>query len=877
MSIKKNITISIFAAMFVAANFLFVFANTRAATCPTLKSGDLFKVPNNSAVYLVNKNLERLYFPNAEVYYTWYTDFSVVKEIPLECTDLYPSPSGAPYGVNYRPGSRLVKVKISPSVYVVEPGNKLRKIKSEKIAKELYGDNWAGLVRDIGDSFWPNYTERGEEIVDSVPHSGMFVKTQNSGAVYYVEGNKYKKLDYTPRGDVRIIGQSIFSKLAIAEAEAQVEDIYTHPASGQSSTKSQSADESGSASQPTPKPTPEPTPEPTPTSESAGSIGVTDPNKALMAGNLNFSGLPPAGQLFTDPVFNTQLMRFTEETKNAGGYATHDYSQLQAFSKDNKYILLGTPRGYQVYNADSRLPAALPAQDNINVPRWQSALDHTLLWVDTNEDTTIKVQYANVDTGTITDHYVFPSNYDRIRGNQSFDELSRDGKWMAGMAQMSDGSNTIFTLNLETKKIGAELSLDKLYSTVCSPDPQWGNLEPDWIAASPLGNYLVVNWERDGLERCSGQEVYNIETGIYVGHSYDSHQHGDLGLTTDGKEVFVTVVMSSPEDNNYPAVAYFELPNGANNPRVIKTVPWQAVEHISCRGPKGMCLVTSFAPEADWQYHNVLDKEIYLLFFDGSIRRLTHHRSSGCGYWVQPRASISIDGARFVFDSDFWMHTGGQTSCQKIDEMGGGEVWIGYLSESDLQSPYNSGQYPWAQEASTDGETATEDNTTTQQDTTGDAATGSQNNTQDTSSQTIQTTGSLPETTYTTDSSTVSLRIADPTWFGDVIGPDYVKIAFDHAMGETPVTCSASIDFMKYDWYVSPPNSSEYTKVFEQTGTGETTFYNNSTRETSGECTRETFVYKVNMSSGVNNVAVCISNVNNLEQRYCKVLEVSTQ
>ena len=94
---------------------------------------------------------------------------------------------------------------------------------------------------------------------------------------------------------------------------------------------------------------------------------------------------------------------------------------------------------------------------------------------------------------------------------------------------------------------------------------------------------------------------------------------------------------------------------------------WGIGEHISCRGPRGVCLVTTGSPASNgW---NPFEAELFLQYTDGSVLRLAHHRSSNCGYWVQPRATISRDGRYVVFASDW----GREKDC---GDMGRGDPYI---------------------------------------------------------------------------------------------------------------------------------------------------------------------------------------------------------
>lgn len=231
---KKLFTVSVVALTIVWSMGLaaLVPAVANAATCPDLQAGDLFKVKGNTAVYLLNADMERLYFPNSEVYHTWYADFSGVQEIDTTCVDAYPAPKSAPYGVNYRPGSRLVKVEISPSVYVVEPDNTKAKIGSEDAAKAMYGTDWAKKVRDVADVYWPNYVNLGTELASAVLHNGMLVYGTDGKTVYSVDGGKLYKVegDIGVAKEVQTVASTLLAGYEVATQTVTAASLVEDPA-----------------------------------------------------------------------------------------------------------------------------------------------------------------------------------------------------------------------------------------------------------------------------------------------------------------------------------------------------------------------------------------------------------------------------------------------------------------------------------------------------------------------------------------------------------------------------------------------------------------------------------------------------------------------
>ncbi len=117
-------------------------------------TGHVVKMDGLSTLYYVASDGKRYVFPNQKTFDTWYPDFNDVTTLSAE--ELQAIPLGG--NVRYRPGIVLIKITTDPKVYAVTKNGRLRWVKTEQIAKKLYGDNWNLLVDDVPDSFFTNYT-----------------------------------------------------------------------------------------------------------------------------------------------------------------------------------------------------------------------------------------------------------------------------------------------------------------------------------------------------------------------------------------------------------------------------------------------------------------------------------------------------------------------------------------------------------------------------------------------------------------------------------------------------------------------------------------------------------------------------------------------
>ena|GEM_PF-2083150 len=402
---------------------------------------------------------------------------------------------------------------------------------------------------------------------------------------------------------------------------------------------------------------------------------------------------PTVGACYSEPNFGTALRRVSNRSEvpvegdnpgqtHLGGYETQIYSQLQAFSADNSHILLvwdAWPSLYAVRKmSDFSLVQGIDLS-GANAPRWHPKDADKLVHWDTNADNILRFQETSVSTKQTTSVATL-SDYKKICGNESWEELSHDGTWVVGMAQRAntnwDGNcrdypttNDVFSYNLKDGRYGARINLETLNSNRrCNhPDTvRW----IDWVAVSPLGDYILIQWVFSGTSPCNGLEVFDIETGAYQGRLTDHTQHGDLGLVEDWqnapanqKQFFMTFEWNNgPDNNDFPViVGYSYLPGTATgrantNSTSIKLASGLP-DHISCQGPAGYCLVTT-GPGDGPNSWSPFEEEVFITDLTGNVNRLTHHQSSECAYWAQPRATWSRDGQYAIFSSDW-----GNNSC----------------------------------------------------------------------------------------------------------------------------------------------------------------------------------------------------------------------
>ncbi len=542
-----------------------------------------------------------------------------------------------------------------------------------------------------------------------------------------------------------------------------------------------------------------------------------------------------------EPGFGTKIRRITNKV-TTGGWGTQIYSQLQSFSKSLTYVLLYEDGDTIVRRMNDLSLMNISNLGEFNVPRWYS--DRELFVFDNNADEVLRAQIGDVSNNTLRTVFTFPTKYQRINGNRSFDELSHDSRWVAGMAS-SGNDDLIFALNITDRRIGAELSLANLYRTACRPDPQYGTVPPDWIGMSPSGRYLMVQWAADGTDRCNGLESFNADTGAFVGRVYDGHQHGDIGMTPEGVEYFMTFELRGPDGSTRigdPHISVRMLPGsatGASAPKYLTALGWdQSGGHISCQGRGEFCAISTYGNPTQ-----PFGSEIFLQYIDGRVLRVAHTRSTSCGYWVQPRPSLAPNNKYVIFASDW-----GVDRCSSNEGLGRGEAYL-----VELPSNVGAGPLTSASPAPVPPIPATTPPTPT-------APTPAPAPVPPAPAPTPVTYSQMPASTHI---------LGGQEYVDFYQGDGAYNAIFAHGIGQG--TCLGT-DWVKYDWYLSQAGSTSFTKIGSSVDSGVANFTGGHIFETQG-CAKGSFLMIFNVPTGTHRAGVCITHNTDATKRYCQTVE----
>lgn len=120
----------------------------------SLECDYLARAASVSTVFCLLPGNIRHTFPNLATYLSWYPTFEGIETVPDEALADF----RLVRNVTLRPGTLVKSQTMADTYLVTDIFGTMRHIPSEERAIELWGANWASLVRDIPDEFFTNYT-----------------------------------------------------------------------------------------------------------------------------------------------------------------------------------------------------------------------------------------------------------------------------------------------------------------------------------------------------------------------------------------------------------------------------------------------------------------------------------------------------------------------------------------------------------------------------------------------------------------------------------------------------------------------------------------------------------------------------------------------
>jgi len=351
---------------------------------------------------------------------------------------------------------------------------------------------------------------------------------------------------------------------------------------------------------------------------------------------------PPAvGNSYIDPVFGASIQRVSNAmaTRNAdrGGNLTwieNEYSTASAFNSDNSRFVLLHQSYFALYDgAAGAYLYDLPLEVNAtSEPRWSRVDNHTLYYHFRNQ-----LKSFDIATGGTNVVHTF-DQYASISGNGEMD-ISLDGDHFV----FAGDGRFIFVYQISTDQ--------------ALPALDTSGHGFDSIYITPQNNVLVSWGPPSGTARYQGQEMFDSNMNFLrqVGHA-NGHKH--LTVDTNGDEVLIWT--NSDDPNPLPdcqnGVVKIRLADASQT--CLLQLDWSLAVHITAPDGNGWVYVDTESPtnpEPDSPKWVPYTNELLQVKLDGSgVVRLAHHRSRAVDrYNWQPKNSVSRDGTRLLFSSNY--------------------------------------------------------------------------------------------------------------------------------------------------------------------------------------------------------------------------------
>jgi hypothetical protein len=381
--------------------------------------------------------------------------------------------------------------------------------------------------------------------------------------------------------------------------------------------------------------------------------------------------LPAPREAWIDPIFGTCLLRVTDREQDVGRAVSglrNEYSRVQAFNADESLMIVrGTEGDWFLYDAATLEPIKELNFGGAVEPRWSvtdpesillSPLDLTLATYDVGRDVQIP---AHDFVGELPAEWGAAYVWRRYEGSPS-----ADGRYDALLGEDQDFvTRGLITYDWRTDAILGMAAV-----------PNSDKNEPDSVSISPLGNFVLAQFEycergfMGTYEAPCGAMVYTRDLtqgwGIarIIGHS-------DLALDANGREVLVyqeidtdQIVMADLETGEITPLLGLDFSEGAFglhfSGQAFQRPGWVAVSvHPEAAQPD---FSNSF-----WMVGTIFALELRA---NPRVVQLAHHHSlrseTEADYFAEPQVTVNHDFTRLLFGSNWGRYGAGEVEMYMI-------------------------------------------------------------------------------------------------------------------------------------------------------------------------------------------------------------------
>lgn len=300
-------------------------------------------------------------------------------------------------------------------------------------------------------------------------------------------------------------------------------------------------------------------------------------------------------------------------TAPAGSWVEVAYSSWSPFSRDNRWLILNHQSHFHLYTGNGDYVKALPVGSDTE-PRWSADPD-VLYYIPQGP----RNELHSFNVVTMQSRLVRKFAGSQFITGKGESDLSEDGRHLV----LSD-EKEIWVYDVETDRVDSFRYTRPFNSLYISAD-----------------NHVLIGTVDRGV-----RFPYN---GSQVAPTIS---HMDVGRDEGGREVLIRTNSADPEpiDNCPNGIEKVDLATG--NRTCLMPVDWTYAVHISCPDRLPWCIVSTYSPT------NSKPSQVIKVNYDGGHEVICDTGSvmipveSGIAYNPQPRAAVSRDGSRLVFNSN---------------------------------------------------------------------------------------------------------------------------------------------------------------------------------------------------------------------------------